>query len=109
MKSINALFIAFTAGLLFAGAAAAADPAAGKQKADQVCAACHGANGVSAAADFPKLAGQYNEYLIRALKDYKSGARKNPIMADQASKLSERDIDDVAAYFSSLQALVTKY
>lgn len=109
MKYITASIIAFAAGVLFVGTAVAADLAAGKQKAEQVCAACHGANGVSAVADFPKLAGQYNEYLIRALKDYKSGARKNPIMADQASKLSERDIDDVAAYFSSLQALSTKY
>ena len=88
--------------------AQAADAAAGKEKA-KVCAACHGENGNSAAADFPKLAGQYSDYLIRALTDYKTGARKNPIMAGQVANLKREDIADLAAYYSSQQALVTKY
>ena len=96
------------AAIAFSTVAHAADPAAGREKA-KVCAACHGENGVSQAADFPKLAGQYDDYLTRALNDYKSGARKNPIMAGQVANLKQEDIADLAAYFSSQQALVTKY
>lgn len=96
------------AALALAPTAHAGDPAAGKEKA-KVCAACHGENGVSQAPDFPKLAGQYNDYLVRALNDYKSGARKNPIMAGQVANLKREDIADLAAYYSSQQALATKY
>lgn len=97
-----------TAVMALSATAYAADPVAGKEKA-KVCAACHGENGVSQAPDFPKLAGQYNNYLVRALSDYKSGARKNPIMAAQVANLKPADIADLAEYFSSQQALTTKY
>ncbi len=96
------------AALAMGTVAYAADPAAGKEKA-KVCAACHGENGVSQAPDFPKLAGQYNDYLVRALNDYKAGVRKNPIMAGQVANLKKEDIADLAAFFSSQQALATKY
>jgi cytochrome c553 len=96
------------AALALAAAAHAGDPAAGKEKA-KVCAACHGENGVSQVPDFPKLAGQYNDYLVRALNDYKAGVRKNPIMAGQVTNLKKEDIADLAAYYSSQQALATKY
>ena len=96
------------AGLVFTAAAQAADPAAGKEKS-KVCAACHGETGVSRAPDFPTLAGQYNDYLIQALKAYKSGARKNAIMAGQVASLKNEDIADLAAYFSSQQRLVVRY
>ena len=96
------------AALTLSTAAQAGDAAAGKEKA-KVCAACHGENGISQAPDFPKLAGQHNDYLVRALNDYKSGVRKNPIMSGQVANLKKGDIDDLAAYFSSQQALVTKY
>jgi len=96
------------AALAVCTAAHAGDPAAGKEKS-KPCAACHGENGVSQAPDFPKLAGQYYEYLVRALNDYKSGARKSPIMAPQAANLKPEDIADLAAYFSGEQALTTKY
>ena len=86
----------------------AGDPAAGKEKA-KACAACHGENGVSQAPDFPKLAGQYQDYLVRALSDYKSGVRKNAIMAGQVANLKREDIADLAAYYSSQPALTTKY
>lgn len=86
----------------------AGDPAAG-QKKSQTCVACHGPDGNSTAPDFPKIAGQHEDYLVKALKDYKSGARKNPIMAPMAANLSVRDIDDLAAYYSSQKGLVTKY
>ena len=86
----------------------AGDAGAGREKA-KVCAACHGENGISAAADFPKLAGQHYDYLTRALTDYKTGARKNPIMAPQAANLSRRDIEDLAAHYSNQPGLSLKY
>jgi cytochrome c553 len=90
------------AAALAAGHVAAADIEAGKKKAQEVCAACHNMNGISTIADYPKLAGQYPDYLAKALRDYKSGVRKNPIMAGMAAGLTQKDIDDVSAYFSSL-------
>ena len=87
---------------LAAGQAAAADVAAGKKKAQEVCAACHNMDGISTIPDYPKLAGQYRDYMAKALRDYKSGARKNPIMAGMAAGLTPKDIDDVSAYFASL-------
>lgn len=97
-----------TAAMALGAAAHAADPAAGKEKS-KTCAACHGENGISQAPDFPKLAGQYSDYLVRALIDYKSGARKNAIMAGQVANLTQQDIADLAAYYSSQHALATKY
>ena len=88
--------------------ATAGDPVAGREKS-KPCAVCHGENGVSAAPDFPKLAGQHRDYLERTLKDYKSGARKSAIMAGQVGNLKPADIADLAAFYSSQQALTTKY
>ena len=88
------------------GSAMAANSEAGKEKA-KACAACHGADGNSAAADFPKLAGQQADYIVKSLQGYKSGTRKNPIMAPMGNTLSQRDMEDLAAYFSSQQGLVT--
>lgn len=95
--------------LLAASAPAlAGDPAAG-QKKSQACVACHGPDGNSPAPAFPKIAGQHYDYLLRALKDYKSGARKDPTMAQNVEKLTPRDMEDLAAYFSSQKGLVFKY
>jgi cytochrome c553 len=90
-------------GFLFLGTAQAAGNAEkGKQKAAQVCAACHGADGnKTAAPDQPILAGQYYDYLVRALADYKNGRRGNPIMKGFAGQLSKGDIEDLAAWFAS--------
>lgn len=79
----------------------AGDAAAGKEKA-ATCAACHGAEGVSSDPNNPILAGQYSSYLEHALKSYRDGSRQNAIMAGFASQLSDEDIADLAAYFSSL-------
>jgi cytochrome c553 len=79
----------------------AANPAAGQAKAKEVCAACHGADGNSQLPDYPKLAGQHRDYLEQALRDYKSGQRKNPIMGANAAALSKEDIANLAAWFSS--------
>ncbi len=91
------------AGLVLASGSASAkgDVAAGRKKA-QVCAACHGADGNAVDPQYPRLAGQYQDYLRQALHEYKDGQRKNPIMAGFAANLSDQDIDDLAAYFSSL-------
>jgi cytochrome c553 len=92
--SILAMALASTATM------AAGNAAAGKEKS-KTCAACHGATGDSTNAQFPKLAGQYEDYIARALSEYKSGARKNPIMKGFASGLSEQDMEDLGAYFAS--------
>jgi cytochrome c553 len=81
--------------------AAAADMEAAKKKVAEVCQACHGMDGNSPLPDNPKLAGQNPDYLAKALRDYKSGARKNPVMGAMASGLTTQDIDNVAAYFGS--------
>lgn len=80
---------------------AAGDPKAGQQKSAP-CQACHGADGKGMSPQFPKLAGQYADYLVHALQQYKNGERKNPIMAPFAQPLSPRDMDDLAAYFAGL-------
>jgi cytochrome c553 len=85
-----------------AGAQAAGNPEKGREKAAQVCGACHGPEGNKPSApDQPVLAGQYPDYLVQALRDYKSGKRENPIMKAFASQLSEQDMEDLAAWFSS--------
>jgi cytochrome c553 len=81
---------------------------AGKAKST-ACAGCHGADGVSTVPSFPKLAGQNRDYLYHSLKDYKSGKRKNPIMAGQVEALSDADMLDLAMYFSKQQGLYLKY
>ena len=90
--------------LLASSVVYAGDPAAGKEKS-QVCQACHGADGNSPAPNFPTLAGQYQDYLLRALIDYKSGARKNAIMSAQVAALSEQDMKDLAAFYASQKGL----
>jgi len=91
------------AALALAGAAQAAGKAeAGKQKAAQVCAACHGpAGNKPTAPENPILAGQHYDYLVKALQDYKSGKRNNAIMKGFAASLSTREIEDLAAWFAS--------
>ena len=83
-------------------ASAKGNAESGKTKAAQVCAACHGADGAKPSApDQPILAGQHYDYLVKALKDYKSGKRANPIMKGFADPLSASDIEDLAAWFAS--------
>ncbi len=81
---------------------AAGDASAGRAKA-AVCAACHGPNGVSANPQWPNLAGQKDLYMIKQLKAFRDGTRVDPLMSAQAQPLSDRDIEDLAAYFSSLK------
>ncbi len=88
--------------------AAKGDPEAGKAKAE-VCKACHGETGTSASPDFPKIGGQHADYIATVLRHYKLGKRKNPIMAGQVANLSDKDMLDLAAWFSSQQGLAVKY
>ncbi|MEM7358747.1 MAG: c-type cytochrome [Pseudomonadota bacterium] len=74
----------------------------GQEKA-AVCAACHGANGDGDNHEYPKLAGQYESYIVQALKDYRSGARNNAVMSGFAATLSIEDIRDLSAWFASQQ------
>ena len=94
--------LALVIGFALAGAAhAAGNAVAGKEKAAQVCAACHGPDGNKPSDPTqPILAGQHYDYLVRALGDYKNGRRNNPIMKGFASQLSKKDMEDLAAWFS---------
>ena len=86
-------------------AAAGGDAAAGKKKAG-MCATCHGMDGLSKLPEAPNLAGQNPIYLVKALGDYKTGARKNEVMAVVTTPLSAEDIADLAAYYSSIAITV---
>jgi len=83
-------------------ALAAGDAAAGKAKST-TCAACHNADGNGTNPQYPKLAGQSADYLLKQLQDYKSGARANPIMAGMVAPLSPQDMEDLAAFYASQQ------
>ncbi len=85
-------------GLALSTYAPAASPAA--TAAATICAGCHGADGNSVATTFPKLAGQQNKYLLKELKDYKSGKRVSEIMAPFMTTLSEDDLAELAAYYA---------
>jgi cytochrome c553 len=102
MKRALTLF-SFGAMLAFASAQVLANGNIenGKKKA-ATCFACHGADGNSVDPQYPRLAGQYNAYLVQVLHEYKDGQRNNAIMKGMDATLSDQDIEDIAAYFSSL-------
>ncbi|MBM3378700.1 MAG: c-type cytochrome [Betaproteobacteria bacterium] len=96
------------AAALFAPLGQARDLAAGKAKAEEVCAACHGKDGVTTLdPSYPRLAGQHADYLLTTLQEYKSGSRKNAIMGAQAANLSRADMENLAAYYASLKGPLT--
>lgn len=78
----------------------AGKPVGAAPAATQLCVACHGTDGVGMTGDYPTLAGQYADYIARALTEYRKGDRKNPIMATFAGQIKEADIEAIAAYFS---------
>ena len=96
--------IAFTLSLLFGLVASTqaveGDVEAGKTKS-ATCVACHGTDGNSPIAIYPKIAGQHAEYIYKQLKEFKSGTRKDPVMAPMVAALSDQDMKDLAAYFAS--------
>lgn len=88
--------------LLASGTALAGDAAAGKTKA-AACAGCHGANGMSSNPMWPNLAGQQTAYMVKQMKAFRDGSRKDPMMGPMAKPLSDADIDNLSAYFNSLK------
>ena len=83
------------------GILARADPERGRAKVMEVCASCHGENGVSVSAEFPHLAGQSGAAIYKQLHDYRTGSRTNQLMTDLAKALDEPVIADVAAYYAA--------
>lgn len=103
MKKLVSAVIVSAAVLASGSVLAAGDAAAGKAKS-ATCAGCHGAEGVSANPLWPNLAGQKDAYLVKQLKAFREGTRTDPMMAPMAKPLSDDDINNLAAYFSSLGA-----
>ena len=102
MKAAAAAVMLALAALQATPAEARGNAAAGRAKAAQVCAACHGPEGKTPSTpDQPILAGQHYDYLVRAMTDYKISRRSNPIMKGFAATLSPQDIEDLAAWFAS--------
>lgn len=96
-----ALLIAVAALAVQAPLVSAGDAAAGKAKA-ATCIACHGPAGISPNDLWPNLAGQKEGYLVKQIKAFRDGQRADPMMAPMVASLSDKDIEDLAAYFSSL-------
>ncbi len=106
-RAVKGLLLAALACASLAAFAASGDPEAGMKKSTP-CQACHGPKGISVSPEFPNLAGQNEDYIVASLHHYKDGHRKNPIMQGQAANLTERDIRDLAAYFSEQKGLYVK-
>lgn len=87
-------------GCLASASALAGDAAAGKAKS-AACIGCHGLTGISANPLWPNLAGQQEQYLVKQLQAFKAGERADPNMTALSSALSEQDIADIAAWYSS--------
>ncbi len=107
MKTLNKWLMLSVISAFSLSVQAAGDASAGKKIAGETCQACHGADGNSSNAQYPRLAGQHADYLVHALQAYKNGARKNPIMSGFAASLSEQDIKNVAAWFATQQGLTS--
>lgn len=99
-RTVFALLLMLSAGA--APALADGNIQAGRAKAIQ-CQTCHGLDGKSKLPEAPHLAGQVEQYLVKALKDYKTGARKDEMMTMMAKPLSDADIANLAAFYSSLK------
>jgi len=105
--SIRKIQLAFFAGMAFTALSSpgygAGDAAAGEQKA-AVCLTCHGKGNQVQGVGTPIISGQYEDYLIHAMQSYKSGDRNNPVMASFVTALSDQDIKDLAAFYSSMDS-----
>ena len=100
MKKSTALMIAVATLAMAGNSLAAGDAAAGKSKSVS-CAACHGVDGNSPNPEWPHIAGQQVRYLEKQLRAFKTGARKDPLMSPMAAPLSDKDIEDISAYYAS--------
>ena len=90
---VSVLFLASTPAL-------AGDVEAGKAKS-AICASCHGPTGISMSPLWPNLAGQKEQYLIKQIKAFRDGTRQDPMMAPMVAALTDTDIENLAAYYSS--------
>ena len=109
----TAAFCVWAGAALAQGAAAKPDAAKGKEVADKICVACHGADGNSPAPANPKLAGQFPEYLYKQLTNFKpkqgkKAERENPVMAGMVAPLSDADMQNVAAHYASQKLIPAK-
>lgn len=102
IEDVAAYLASFANETVTAGGSEASPPPAAA-----ACAACHGQNGISINPEWPTLAGQHESYLEHSLRQYKSGARANAIMAAQAAIIAEEDIPLLARYYARLQGLET--
>ena len=93
----------FIAAVCAAGTALAADPAAGKKLAQGTCAVCHGLDGIAKNPDAPHLAAENVQYLLRQLKAFKTGERKHEQMSIIAEGMSDDDMANAAAWYSSIK------
>lgn len=94
--------LAATALTVSANAIAAGDAAKGKAKA-ATCAACHGMDGISKMPNYPNLKGQKEAYVVKQLKAFKDGSRKDATMNAMAKPLSDADMDNLAAYYGNMK------
>ncbi|MDP3483734.1 MAG: c-type cytochrome [Sulfuricella sp.] len=104
---MTAMLAGVTASCTAAAALPKGDPEKGKQIASQVCMACHGVDGNGTEPtnpEFPKLAGKQAEYLLKQLKDFKAGKRKNEIMAGMVANLTPDDMANLALYYAGQKA-----
>jgi len=97
-----AFTLAVSISLAGAGGAQAGDAAVGRQKA-QMCQTCHGIDGVAKIPSAPHIAGESEVYLVTQLKAFRSGQRTHEIMSLIAAQLSDEDIDNLAAWYSSIE------
>jgi cytochrome c553 len=93
--------VVIAAGFSMGGARAAGDAAAGQARS-RGCQTCHGANGIASMPNVPSLAAQNEQYLLKALGDYKSGARKDDMMSLIVQPLGDEDMANLAAYYAGL-------
>lgn len=104
MRSL-ALAVLLTVAL--SGTAVAGDATTGRQKALQACAVCHGQVGIAAAPETPNLAGEPHGYIVRQLRAFRNGKRQHEVMAVIAKSLTDEEIDNLAAWFSSIKVTAT--
>ena len=117
MRDLNNKLAITLLALVFSAAAAAetgasdfnrhtgsGDPAAGKIKS-RICQGCHGLDGNSSSDLVPSLAGQYDEYIVKQMRNYQNGTRSHELMNGMAAPLSDQDLADIAAYFASQQVM----
>ena len=105
MKIVSLALAALFA--LGTGATQAADPAAGKTKAQGQCAVCHGIDGIAKNPEAPHLAGEQANYIVKQLRAFKTGARKHDQMSIIAEGLSDEDAADIAAWYAKIKVTAT--